>query len=47
MNNSVEREFQNVQTPFWDDDKYLKPVTYESWLTFGKPLISRFWHTVI
>ncbi|KAM7359700.1 arginine methyltransferase 3 [Cochliomyia hominivorax] len=34
MNNIPAEKFQNIATPFWNDEKYLKPKDYESWLSY-------------
>ena len=32
--------FHSAETIFWDDEKYLKPLKYESWLTYDYETIS-------
>lgn len=32
----AEDKLQNVKNAFWNDEKYLKPLSYESWLSYGK-----------
>lgn len=33
--------FSTAENCFWDDEKYLKPVEYDDWLTFGKYYLSQ------